>query len=258
MLALAMSQLEETDDFYATGKKLAQHIADSNDRDISTATLQALIRDLLPQHEEVQEALRSIATRPDFLQLAKLEGNGNGLAKKCAFIESLKKIYSAETIHAADRLVCGMMGFGVTTSQNESEAETIVANTLPHQGKVNDLQVAIQGEDSYGENSPVQPKSVKVAENLSPASSSHSMRKLVLILVAAFAAVGIGEVVRVSLSWHICRAVQDIRAPITDLTWESEKPLTNGQARFPPPDYTTNKGKVWRIFNCSEMPGIYE
>jgi len=252
-----MSQLEETDDFYATGKKLAQHIADSNDRNISTATLQALIRDLLPQHEEMQEALRSIATRPDFLRLAKLEGNGNGLAKKCAFIESLKKIYSAETIHAADRLVCGMMGFGVTTSQNESEAETIVANTLTHESKANDLQVATQGEDSYEENSPVQPKSGELAKSLSPVSSSHSMRKLALILVAAFAAVGIGEVIRVDLTWRICRAVQYIRAPITDFYWENEKPLKNGQARFAPPDPATNKAKVWEIFNCRTIPGIY-
>lgn len=61
-----MSQQQEVDDFYAAGRNLAQHITDSNGKDISSATLQALIRDLLPQHEELQEALRSIVARPDF------------------------------------------------------------------------------------------------------------------------------------------------------------------------------------------------
>jgi len=109
MQALVMSQLEEADDFYAAGRKLAEYIANSNGKEVSTATLQALIRDFLPQHEDAQEALRSIAARADFLKLVQLAGSGLGVAQKCAFIESLRKIYSAETTIATDRLVCGIL-----------------------------------------------------------------------------------------------------------------------------------------------------
>ena len=48
---------EDADDFYVAGRKLAAHIAYFKEKDISIATLQALIRDLLPEHEELQEAL---------------------------------------------------------------------------------------------------------------------------------------------------------------------------------------------------------
>jgi hypothetical protein len=100
-----MSQQEDGDDFYAAGRRLAEHIAESSDRDISTATLQALIRDFLPEREELQEALRSIVARPDFFQLVKFVDSGKGVAQKSAFIESLRKIYSTDTVEAADKLV---------------------------------------------------------------------------------------------------------------------------------------------------------
>ena len=118
-----MSQQQETDDFYAAGRNLAQHITDSNGKDISSATLQALIRDLLPQHEELQEALRSIVARPDFFQLVKFVDSGKGFAQKYAFIESLRRIYSTDTIGAADKLACGLLSVeppGLAHNQNGS------------------------------------------------------------------------------------------------------------------------------------------
>lgn len=120
-----MSQRVETDDFYEAGRKLAEYIADSSGEDISTATLQALIRDFLPQHEELQEALRSVVARPDFLQLVRLASSGKGGAQKCALIESLRKIYSTDTVEAADKLVCGIMGLIATATQNESAENNI-------------------------------------------------------------------------------------------------------------------------------------
>ena len=120
-----MTHLEEADDFYAAGRKLAKHIADSSGLDIPTATLQSLIRDYLPQHEELQEALRSIVARVDFLQLVKLAGSRKGGAQKCAFIESLRKIYSTDTVEAADKLACGLLSVeppGLANNQNSSKS----------------------------------------------------------------------------------------------------------------------------------------
>jgi len=125
-----MSQLEETDDFYATGRKLAKHIADSKDKEVSAATLQALIRDFLPQHEESQEALRSIIARPDSLQLFKLANSGQGGAQKCALIESLKSIYSVKTLEEADRLVCGMLGLSIKTAHSDPPVDPCIPDQL--------------------------------------------------------------------------------------------------------------------------------
>ena len=125
-----MSQLDEADDFYATGRKLAKHIGDSKGKEVSTATLQALIRDFLPQHEEVQEALRSIIARPDSLQLVKLARSGQGGAQKCALIESLKNIYSARTVEAADRLVCGMLGLSIKTAHSDPLVDPRIPDQL--------------------------------------------------------------------------------------------------------------------------------
>jgi len=137
-----VTKQENADDFYAAGRQLAEHIADLGGKEVSTASLQALIRDLLPQREELQEALRSIAARPDFLQLVKLASSGQGGAQKCAFIESLKNIYSAKTVEAADRLVCGVLGLSVKTAHDESEGQKTTVNTFSHklrqQGTVND------------------------------------------------------------------------------------------------------------------------
>lgn len=108
-----MSQMEGKDDFYAAGTKLAEQIADSKSTEVSIASLQALIRDFLPQHEEVQEVLRSIVTRPDFLELAKLAGSESGVARKYVFLERMRKVYSIEAIAVIDRLVSGMMGIGI-------------------------------------------------------------------------------------------------------------------------------------------------
>lgn len=105
--------MEEKDDFYAAGRKLAEQIADSKSKEVSIASLQALIRDFLPRHEEMQEALRSIVTRPDFLELAKLAGSEKGGAQKYVCLERLRKVYSTETVAVVDRLVCGMLGLGI-------------------------------------------------------------------------------------------------------------------------------------------------
>lgn len=128
-----MFKQEDADDFYAAGRSLAEHIADLEGEEVSTASLQALIRDLLPQHEDMQEALRSIVARPDFLELVKLAGSERGVAPKGLFVESLKKIYSMETVEAADYLACGVMGHDVTINQKESEAETDTVDSIRQQ-----------------------------------------------------------------------------------------------------------------------------
>jgi len=201
-----MPQLVEIDDFYEAGKKIAKHFADSKGKDISIATLQALIRDFLPQHRELQEALRSIVARPDFLQLM-LVGSKIGFAQKCAFVENLKKIYSAETVSAADSLVCGMIGLGVTTIQSESEAQKIVVDTLTQQRKASGVEIE-QQEDHPTEEDTLQGNSIEIGENLSPASPSDSLRNteldwtvslalgLVVVVVAFFAAGGIRDGIR--------------------------------------------------------------
>lgn len=271
-----MEQQEDAGGFYTAGRKFAEHIAVSNDKEVSTATLQALIRDLLPQHEELQEALRSIVARPDFFHLVKFVDSGKGVAQKCAFIESLRKIYSTDTVEAADKLVCGMMGLGVTTT--ESEAETIVVDTLRLQDIANDTQITRQASNS-NENSHLQDKSREVAENLSPVGPSHSLRNLAFILVATFAAGGIWETMRLEekvninqkpvtknllpvqlhaskANWAVCRAAQDIREP-TSTYGEYTKPLRDGLGRFAPPA-NTRQQETWWKYSCSEIPGIYD
>lgn len=105
-----MSQLKETDDFYAAGRKLGEYLVDSNGKDISTATLQALMRDFLPQHEEAQEALRSIVAIPSFRQLLPLAGsNHKGVLQRDAFLQSLQDVYAPRIINASKQLINGLL-----------------------------------------------------------------------------------------------------------------------------------------------------
>jgi hypothetical protein len=203
-------------------------------------------------------------------------GSGKGGAQKCALIESLRKIYSTDTVEAADKLVCGIMGLEATATQDKSETKAIIVNTLPRQNKAGDRKVESQGENSY-KNSPVQRKNREAAENLSPVPSSHSLRNLALILVAALSAGGIWESTRISspeakvdinqpssvqsvlpskANWDVCRAAQDIRQP-TSTPGENTKPLRDGLGRFSPPA-NTKQEETWWKYRCSEIPGIYD
>lgn len=277
-----MSHVEESDDFYAAGRKLARHIANSKSKDLYTATLQALIRDFLPRHEELQESLRSIVARPDFLQLVKLVGSQKGLAQKCFFVENLRNKYSAGTIIAADRLVCGMMALGEAGTPNASEAETIAGDSLHNQIKGSDPKVASLVSTAC-ENSHIQGKSKGDVKNLSQDAPSKSIRNLVIISVATLAAgltwqnivvrepetmkdpqlkltpIDYGAIKIIPASkanWDICRAAQDIRKP-TSTYGENTKELTGyGFGRFAPP-HDTKQSETWVKYSCSEIPGIY-
>jgi len=105
------------DGFYLAGRKLAVQMADWRGKEVSTATLQAMIRDFLPQHDELQEVLRNIIARPDSLRLVKLANTRQPDAQSAlllsTLIERLKIIYSAKTVEAADRLLCGMLSLPV-------------------------------------------------------------------------------------------------------------------------------------------------
>jgi hypothetical protein len=271
-----MSQLEGTDDFYVAGRKLAKHIADSKGKEVSTATLQALIRDFLPQHEEEQEAFRSIVARPDFLRLVKLASSGQGVAQKCALVESLKNIYSSKAVEAADRLVCGMLGLSVKIAHDDSEGQKTTVNTFSHERMASDPQVARQNANP-SKQSHAHGKGSEVGENLSSAPPTHSLRNLGLFLFAAFVAGGIWETMKDRLpkgtinsdqkpamqflppskaNWDVCRAAQDIREP-TSTYGENTKPLRDGLGRFAPPA-NTKQQETWWKYSCSEIPGIYD
>jgi hypothetical protein len=135
-----MSQLEETDDFYAAGRKISEHIADSKGKEVSTATLQALIRDFLPQHEELQEALRSIVARPDFLQLVKLAGCEKGILQRDAFLERLKDTYSPKVISATEYFINGLLkictGNGIRTASKKQDKAS-------SPGKINENETSV-------------------------------------------------------------------------------------------------------------------
>lgn len=278
-----MYEQEDADDFYVAGRKLAAHIAYFKEKDISIATLQALIRDLLPEHEEVQEALRSIVARPGFLQLVQLSGSEKGVAQKCVFAESLRKIYSAETVSAAESLVCGMIGLGVTTAEHESAAKKIVIDTVPQLSKVNGVHVETHGANST-EKRYAQGKSREIAKIHSPVATPQSSKRMKFLFLAmcyfifliAFAAffrlpkakvvselsttpTDYGTLDRIPPSLgnlDLCRAAQDIRFP-TSTYGEYTKPLKGGLGRFAPPG-NTKEAETWWKYSCSEIPGIYD
>jgi tetratricopeptide (TPR) repeat protein len=129
-----MSNQEEIVDFYAAGRKLAEHIVDYKGNDIPTATLQALIKDLLPQHEELQEALRSIVARPDFLQLAKLAGSGKGILQRDRFLERLKNVYSSKIISDTKHLTSGLLQTGTV---NSTHPDTNTQNDASNPEEIN-------------------------------------------------------------------------------------------------------------------------
>jgi len=116
-----VTKQENADDFYAAGRQLAEHIADLEGKEVSTASLQALIRDLLPRHEELQEALRSIVARPDFRELVKLAGSGRGIPQRDAFLGRLTNVYSSKVISDVKHLTSGLLQTGAA---NNSHAET--------------------------------------------------------------------------------------------------------------------------------------
>jgi hypothetical protein len=118
-----MSQREEADDFYIAGRMVAEHIAHSKDKDISTATLQALISDFLPEQGELQGALRGIVARPDFIQFIQLAGSEKGAAQKSAFTESLRKTYSTKTVGAIERLINGILSKSQAGSESLQSKE---------------------------------------------------------------------------------------------------------------------------------------
>jgi len=113
-----MPKQDDADDLYAAGRQLAEHIANSDGKEASTATLQALLRDFLPQHEELQEALRSIVARPDFQRLAKLAGSGRGISQRDAFLEGLKNVYSSKIISDVKHLTSGLLQTGTANSSH--------------------------------------------------------------------------------------------------------------------------------------------
>ena len=280
-----MYEQEDADDFYLAGRKLAAHIAYFKEKDISVATLQALIRDLLPEHEELQEALRSIVARPGFLQLVQLADSEKGVAQKCVFAESLRKIYSAETVSAAESLVCGMIGLGVTTAKYESAVKKIVIDTVTQQSKDNGVQVETQGANST-EKRHAQGKSREIAKIHSPVATPQSSKRtkflflgmywFICIFIVAFAAffrlpkakvvtepstntIDYGELERIPPSLgnlDLCRATQDIRFP-SSTYGEYTKPLKDGLGRFAPPG-NTKEAETWLKYSCSEIPGIYD
>lgn len=172
-----MSQLGEIDDFYEAGRKLSEYIAYSKGKQISTATLQALIRDFLPQHEELQEALRSIVTRPGFLQLMQLANSGKGVAYKCAFTESLRKVYSVETVNAADSLACGVLGLGEIITVKESEENKAPASTHTLQNEGLGACIKAQGNNA-SEKKHAENKSIDADSVLSKAALSQSWHDL--------------------------------------------------------------------------------
>jgi len=206
----------------------------------------------------------------------KLASSGQGGAQKCAFIESLKNIYSAKTVEAADRLVCGVLGLSVKTAHDESEGQKTTVNTFSHEHKASDPQVARQ-DANPSEKSHVHGKSREVGDNLSSAPPVHSLRNFGLLLVAAFVAGGIWETMKDRLpegtinsdqkpamqflppskaNWDVCRAAQDIREP-TSTFGENTKPLRDGLGRFAPPA-NTKQQETWWKYSCSEIPGIYD
>lgn len=199
-----MEQQEDAGGFYTAGRKFAEHIADSNDKEVSTATLQALIRDLLPQHEELQEALRSIVARPDFLKLVKLAGSGKGGAQKCALIESLRKIYSTGTIEAADNIVCGILYVepsallciqkgAKSNDERLEDSDKNPSGVEEKKGQYKITEISVKEGDLIDDlpSSQTNQRTDHGKQKLSPVHPSHSLRNLSLILAAALTAGGI-------------------------------------------------------------------
>jgi len=111
-----------TNDFYEAGSRIRAVISKEPDNKVPKSVLQALVRDYLPQHEEMQEALRSIIVRPSFTQLLVQAKSGKALIHKSVFVESLRKIYSDETVNTADEFICGILALP-NPGQNETKID---------------------------------------------------------------------------------------------------------------------------------------
>ena len=138
-----MSKEEEINEFFVAGIKVADHIANSNGKDISAKTMRALISDLLPQPKELQEGIKSIVVRKDFLQLAKLAGSGAGIAERDALLESLKIIYSSTIISCTRDLINGLLqAESGKVGHSDSNAQKHTANTKEKLAKKDDYPIS--------------------------------------------------------------------------------------------------------------------
>jgi hypothetical protein len=115
-----MQESRNNNDFYAAGFELRKQIRESHENAISTRKAQALLKDYLPHHEEIQEALHSIIARPSFAPLLGLPHRGGAVALQHSLIESLRKTYSEEVVFATEKLINGLLSLDEKEAQNQT------------------------------------------------------------------------------------------------------------------------------------------
>ena len=91
----------------------------------------------------MQEGIKSIVVRKDFLQLAKLAGSGAGIAERDAFLESLKIIYSSTIISCTRDLINGLLqAESGKVGHSDCNAQKHSANTKEKLAKKDDYPIS--------------------------------------------------------------------------------------------------------------------
>jgi hypothetical protein len=130
-------------DFYDAGIRIREILLRSTDEKIAEKTLQALIRDFLPQQEEIMEALINIASKTEFSELIKIKDKQVADRQASIFTKSLSKVYSGETVIAAENLIRGLLALEYQKSTNSTkescpnpDTSMLVAQTKVLQDKI--------------------------------------------------------------------------------------------------------------------------
>jgi hypothetical protein len=271
----------ESNDLYSAGQKIGSHLAKLSENEITPALLQALIRDYLPEHEDIQEALRSIVSRTGFIDLLCLAKKEKGAVQKESLLESLKKIYNIESVVAVENLIKGILSpippiykdisleqtEEVSIKQQESANVVILESEEPE--KLEPEKSTLETDEQF----------IQHLDSVSKKGATPNAFTIVLLVaIPSFTAIWAlnistnnvdtsvpqikqisSEIIPPSMEdWDVCRAAQDVRLPtsIFGESGEYAKPLSNGLGRFAPPANTA-KEATWVKYSCSQIPGIY-
>jgi hypothetical protein len=95
---------EQRSQYRAIGRRLAAYVRQLADLPPS-ASLQAVVSDLLGNHGELDLPLKDLVSRPAFRSLTRKAGSGGGSLERHALLQSMQATFSPQVIEALGELL---------------------------------------------------------------------------------------------------------------------------------------------------------
>jgi len=162
-----MDESSINNDCYMAGFELSRQLRELGKDTLSTKQAQALLKDYLPQHEEILEALQSIVARPSFTPLLKSPHEKAAVARKHSVIASIRKTYSQEVIFAAENLINGLLrldeGAAALQAFNQTRNQYSKTNTQQEYSPTNQTEEHVRAAQSRQNRRNIKPALLLIA-----------------------------------------------------------------------------------------------